>query len=143
MIALAVALSALGTGVTVWLLMRREEGLRCPTCQTAYTVVHQAGDGLDTSYDVLACPTCTNAITRVHGQRSPLAYCPACHQRAMTPVLERAPEDGLAVRVHEQCHLCGHDATHTMQPPRMARVLAFPGRAEHKPDHPKKHGRGS
>lgn len=142
MIWLTAVLSAFGAGLTVWMLMRRHSGTKCPTCQVPYTVVHRAGDGLDTSYDVLACPSCTNTITRVHGQRSPLAYCPACHQRAMTPRLERTPGDGLTVTVHEECVLCAHEATHVLHPPKLATVLPFPG-SRSSQDHGPRHGQGT
>lgn len=106
----------------------------CPTCDLPYEVVAGAGDGPNTSYDVLACPQCANCATLVHGARRHHAYCPACGNAALETAASRADGDGLRVDVKEHCALCGFQHQFTVGEPvtavKMGKVLPFPKRRD-------------
>lgn len=111
---------------------------RCPTCGVNYEVVSAAGQGPNSSYDVLACPHCSNTATVVRGARSFLPYCPSCGNRTLETPTVRLPGDPLRVEVREHCPLCHFERTFMVgeleTPVKLGKVLAFPRKRSRKPD---------
>ncbi len=104
-------------GAAAWIARGRTPSERCPTCRADWVVLAKPGEADNESYAVLACPTCTNTHTRVQGLGSRWAWCPACKQRALEAHCTRLQPGTLHVRVHETCHLCGHEATFELARP--------------------------
>lgn len=117
----------------------------CPSCGVPLARLTGPGERAR-SYEVLACTQCRNAVTAVHGAQSKMAYCPSCQQRALETPCQRMPDgpDGAPrVRIHEHCHVCGHEATLSLpsgtvgpaaaddRGPPSGKVIPFPkGRAQ-------------
>lgn len=113
--------------LSAWVIKGRAHQRACPTCRVPYQVLSEAGEGPNTTYDVLACPQCANTATLVHGARNHLSYCPACTNRTLETPTVRRPGKQPIVEVREHCHLCGFEQTFEVRAPATrGRVIPFP-----------------
>ncbi|TNE88599.1 MAG: hypothetical protein EP330_14605 [Deltaproteobacteria bacterium] len=98
---------------------------RCPACRANLVELPKPEDR---TYEVMACPHCPTAVTLAVGHRARFSWCPTCKQRALqTPCIRKPSDSGaLVVEVHEQCHVCGHNAVVSVEGPAPPRGLVVP-----------------
>lgn len=76
----------------------------CPDCRVPLVRVRPESEE---PWEVHACPQCERVVTTAGSVPSPVAECPACHQRSLVVYAERSAE---GIVVDEWCDLCARRA---------------------------------